>query len=131
MGKLIYFLSVIKIALIGLLVIAIGIFVYFTTRGEYRDIEVLVTGKTISPGSEDPAWDYTISYTVDGKTYEDVMFPNLPGNPEIGETVIIQYLVGNPTTLQTKGGEIVPFVFMGVGAVVTVFGIWKALKMTA
>ena len=117
-----------RLILIGILVIAAGIALVVLTGGEYADVEVLVTAKTIAPGSENDSWDYTIRYTAEGKVYDDVTFVNLPGDPEVGDKVTIQYRVGDPTTLQTEGGGIVPFIMMGVGIAVAGIGVFRLIR---
>ena len=118
------------LAIMSVLLISISLFLllspkkeYLTTTGTIVDI---VERMDVSTDSIDNK--AIIDYTVDGIDYKDVEYGAYNSSMKIGDEVLVYYEADNPSHIQAKGFEKVPYVILIVSTVALVASIILLIK---
>lgn len=73
---------------------------------------------------DEEEYDAYVSYSADGKDYENVKYPEYSSDMEIGDKVEVLYDKDNPTYIESPGSKYVPIIVLVggiIGALVGVF----------
>ena len=118
------------LAIMSVLLMSISLFLllspqkeYLTTTGTIVDI---VERTDVSTDSIDNK--AIIDYTVDGIEYKDVEYGAYNSSMKIGDEVLVYYEIDNPSHIQAKGFEKVPYVILIVSTVALVVSVIMLIK---
>ena len=113
--------------LLSLVVIGIGIYlVFFQSRGFLKTEAVIVSiEENAGASSEDPDYDVTVRYSVDGKEYTQLL-DFYSGSFKVGKTVSIRYNPDDPS--QIHGGEGFSIYILAIGIVILAVTVFSWLR---
>lgn len=112
---------------IGLIFLAIGGFLLFAPQREMAQTTGVVTEINTFGTNEPEDWRYYIDYTAEGQTFTHVEF-SCSSSVKVGDTVALEYVVGDPSHIQSPGAENLRFIVPVVGLVLIVIGIVLAVN---
>ncbi len=70
--------------------------------------------------------DVFVSYVDDkGNSHENIKYPAYSSSMKEGDTVTILFDPSSPEHIQTKGGEVIPYIFLVIGIIAIVISILK------
>ena len=140
MGKISSIATGIGVFLVGAIILAISLFAYFN----YHDLDgkVMATISNIKKErkeeiyideenlNEDEQYNYTVyvDYEVDGKEYKNIELNSYNSSMKIGQTIEIQYDLNNPSKIQGQNGKTFILIFIVIGSLVIIFGIYETIK---
>ncbi len=116
--------------LLGLLLIAAGVFILATSPKEYAETTAVVTRceREAYDPEEGERYEVRFEYTVDGKRYEN-SFGSMASEMRPGEELKIYYDPAKPESVtNTKHGGVIAVVLLVLGAAALGFASWRATR---
>ena len=113
----------------GIVLIVFGIVMSGFKTGDYVETVGKVTSViegTYDEETHDRDYDVYFTYTANDKEYESYFV--LSGDYKEGDEIKVFYNPENPEQISNSKADWLPYVLIGVGAVTTVFGVFKAVQ---
>lgn len=135
-GKISTIYSGIGIIFVGLIIFGIAIFA-LTNYKEYEGKVTAVISNiqkeridSYSDDSNEEQYNYTVfvDYEVDGFEYKGIEYDSYNSSMKIGDKIEIKYDLDDPSKIQSENGKTFIFVFITLGGLVTIFGIYQTIK---
>lgn len=139
MGKVTSITTGIGAIVVGLIILAISIYAYTNYKELDGKVMAIITDikkekvENIYNDEEDldkEEYDYTVyvDYEVDGKEYKNIEYDSYDSSMKIGEKIEINYDPNDPSKIQGQNGKTFILIFIVIGALATLFGIYTTIK---
>lgn len=120
-----------EVLIIGLIMIAAGIFFFMDTMGSYKKTEAVIT--SINYVAEDNVHQLSdpnvcVDYSAAGTEYKNVPLKSANSEMRIGDTVVIEYDTNDASRIRTKSDVIMPYMLFISGGIVSLLGCFYIIQ---
>lgn len=115
---------------VGIVLSLLSIIAIFKSDEEYLTTKGTIVRIDEYYDNVDDTYNYTvyIDYEVNNTKYKDVEYGAYDSSMKVKDEVIVYYSPNDPTHIQAKGYEKVPYIVLPFALLITIFGIIKVIK---